>query len=504
MKCIPAQATYRSMMAWLFFAAAYLLLAKCAAWGQSVVPVERTAELAQHLDDLTNKLEEMRQQLKQSQDEMNELRAELRGLRSQLSDRKQSEEAEQSAADLRTSIEQLKERTEVTESQIKQHDQTKVESASKYPLRISGMLLFTSVWNSGSSDLIDVPVVATAASPNDGNGSLTATARQTILGIDAMGPRLWGAKTFADITADFFGSVSYSGNSTAANAVRLRTSHARVEWPRRSISFAYDRPLLSPWQPTSWLSMGEPALAWSGNLWNWSPQFQFRENGILSGGHLSAEFGLIDPAPPATAQVLSSATPTASERSHQPGYEGRLSSSSTWHGHAMNVGAGGYYGRQTYSYSRHVDAWAATADWNLFVAPRVSLSGEIYRGRAISGLGGGAFKDYVTYNSYASLRGLNAEGGWAQAKVAFTSYLEANVAAGIDDALANDLRSSDLATEQNSYVNLTRNRNIYGNIVFRPRAYLLFSGEYRELQSWPIAGSADVDHIFGLAAGYLF
>src|ERR1035441_2415465 len=49
-----------------------------------------------------------------------------------------------SAADLRTSIEQLKERTEVTESQIKQHDQTKVESASKYPLRISGMLLFRS------------------------------------------------------------------------------------------------------------------------------------------------------------------------------------------------------------------------------------------------------------------------------------------------------------------------------------------------------------------------
>ena len=46
----------------------------------------------------------------------------------------------------------------------------------------------------------------------------------------------------------------------------------------------------------------------------------------------------------------------------------------------MNFGAGGYYSRQTYSFNRHVDAWAYTARLRDFsLAHALELSGQFYR-----------------------------------------------------------------------------------------------------------------------------
>ena len=59
-------------------------------------------------------------------------------------------------------------------------------------------------------------------------------------------------------------------------------------------------------------------------------------------------------------------------------------------------------------------------------------------------------------------------------------------------------------TGQSAYANLARNRTALGNVVFRPKTYLLFSAEYRRIQSWPIYGSANTAPALGLAAGYLF
>jgi hypothetical protein len=166
-------------------------------------------------------------------------------------------------------------------------------------------------------------------------------------------------------------------------------------------------------------------------------------------------------------------------------------------GRTIEWGAGGYYSRQAYSSDRHLDAWAGSADWSMVLASPLEISGMFYRGRAIGGLGGGAFKDYAPYDNYSELRGLDDEGGWGQVKWRFSQTVEANAAAG-------ELRDSDYATEQDPYQSLARNLTAYGNLVYRPRTYLLFSAEYRQIRSWPIAGSANVNHIFGLATGYLF
>jgi hypothetical protein len=473
---------------------------------QASTPASGPSSLEEHLDELTSKVDSMRQQLKESQSAMEDMRNELNALRAQLAEKTQSEEAAQSAASLRASVEQLQDQTDVLQAEVQQHDQIKVESASKYPLRISGMLLFTSLLNGGRPDNIDLPVIAMPKDPDGSSGSLSATPRQTVLGIDASGPHLWGARSSADLSVDFFGASPYANYATASGGIRLRTAHARLEWPDRAITVAFDRPLISPWQPTSWLTVGQPALAGAGNLWLWSPQLEFKENAILPNRRLGVEFGLIDPPAPGTTASTGLRAPDASERSRTPGYEARVSAALSWLGRPMNLGAGGYYSRQSYSYDRHVDAWAGTADGDISLARAVEISGEFYRGRAIGGLGGGAFKDYVLYpshGSYGSLRGLNAAGGWAQFKFKIGPLLEANVAAGQDDALMSDLRNSDLVEGQN-YANLARNQSALGNLVFRPRSYLLFSTEFRQIKSWPISGLAYRDRMLGLAAGYSF
>jgi regulator of replication initiation timing len=464
----------------------------------------RTANLEQHIDALSSKIDTMRQQLQESQNEMEAMRAELGSLRSQLAEKNQTADTEHAVTALRADVQQLQERSDVVEAEVQQHDQTKVETASKFPMRLYGTLLFTSLAVNGQTDNLDVPIVALPQMPDSPSGSLSATARQSILGLDASGPHFWGATSSANISVDFFGGIPYADYDTAAGTVRLRTAHATLAWPNRSLSAAFEQPILSPREPTSWLSVGEPALAWSGNLWTWSPQLEFTESNLLRRGHTTARFAFIDPATPGTYGATGLRAADPSESSRQPGYEGHLGYEDSWRGHTVDFGAGGYYSRQAYGYDLHADAWAGTADWKVALARAVELSGEFYRGRGIGGLGGGVFKDYATYGSYTSFRDLDDEGGWGQVKLMLTPRLEANLAMGQDNGFASELRTSDEATAQDAYASLARNQTAYGNLVFRPRQYILFSTEYREIHSWPIAGDENRDRIVGLAAGYLF
>jgi hypothetical protein len=176
----------------------------------------------------------------------------------------------------------------------------------------------------------------------------------------------------------------------------------------------------------------------------------------------------------------------------------------SWHDHPFNFGASGYYSRQAYNYDHKVDAWAGAGDWSFVFGHAFQWSGGIYRGRGIGGLGGGAFKDYVSMATTDSLRGLDAAGGWTQAKFTISSSLEANVSTGLDNAFAHELRGSDQASSTSYYLTLARNQTVIANLIYRPRSYLLFSTEFRQIDSRPVDGYANQDRIFGVATGYIF
>lgn len=399
---------------------------------------------------------------------------------------------------LATSVEDLHEQQSVQESQIMTLDQTKVESGSKYPVRISGLILANAFVNTSRVDQAAAPTFATG-----GDGSTGLSLRQTVLGIDARGPHLGTAASHADLRVDFFGSNAQGGYSYVGGLLRLRTVHAALDWQNTSAFFELDRPILSPNAPTSLTAIANPALAWSGNLWSWSPQIGVEQRFQVGGSNAVIMQGaLIDAPDPPSNQVTTPGTVNLSEQSRWPGGELRfaLISRGDRDQTGLSLGIGGYISPHRTNGGDRFNAWATTADYRVPLPLHMQWSGSFYRGQALGGLGGGAYKDYIYIDN---LQALNDVGGWAQWKQRAGAKLEFNEAIGIDNAFASELRGY-TGTGTTPYQALARNRTFTGNAIYSPSAYLLFSIEYRNIASGFVGSPSTRSNVIGVAAGYKF
>ena len=495
---------------------------------QSTMPVPSTSsssseseahsvELEQKLEAISSALVATHQQLQQSQQEIEQLREELAQIKKQLA-LNQPVPAESSATGgtvngaqaTAATIEGLQEQQQTLQAQVKLHEQTKVESSSKYAVRVSGLILFNSFINRGTVDNIDLPEVALSSQGNTtGNGSIGAGFRQTILGLEGFGPRIAGARSSASVDLDFFGGLAYTSYGTSAGLVRLRTARINLDWSNDSIQAGMVAPLISPLSPSSYATVAVPALGGAGNLWAWSPQLRYTHQiPLQSGRRLQLELGLWDP--PAAGYGISELvrSPSPGEASKQPGYESRVSYGTFAGEHPLQIGLSGYYSRQSYSGNEGVDSWAGATDWRVPLGDHIEISGEGYRGRALGGLGGGVYKDVLfgtdPVTGLNAYRGLDAIGGWTQFKARFSQSVEANASIGLDNGFAGDFHSIILPPAATAAQLRARNKMAFGNLIFRPKTYLILSPEYRRIWTWPIHGPASTADIFTLSAGYQF
>lgn len=401
-------------------------------------------------------------------------------------------------------IDALREQQAMQQSQIATHEQIKVESESKYPVKITGLILLNGFVNTKATDVIQAPTVVV-----EGAGSTGASVRQTVLGLDARGPHLFGATSRADLRVDFFGGASSQGGySSAGGVLRLRTAHAAMDWKNTEAFVELDRPIVNPNSPTSLTAVATPALAWSGNLWSWNPQIGINQNLTISpSARIKLQAALIDVADPTIPGGTNKANASLAERSRWPGSEARVALAGVKDDEGPEFGVGGYFSPHRTSGGARFNAWAGTIDYRLPMPARFELSGSFYRGQALGGLGGGGYKDYIysSEGSSYSIHALDDVGGWAQLKERAGERLEFNAAFGIDNVFASELRSYyyDLPGSL-SYQSLARNRTFFSNVIYSPSAYLLFSLEYRRIQSSPIMGSSENGNVWGLAAGYKF
>lgn len=477
--------------------------------------------LAQQVQKLTEAMARTQAQLEQSQRDLEEMRKQLSVLQHQMAQSgpsaadTASPSSPASSQSSSATVEDIRERQAMDETKIATQEQTKVESESRYPVKITGLLLLSGFVNTGA---VDMPATPTVALP--GSGSTGAAIRQSILGLDAHGPHLFGARSYADLRVDFNGGSSngnaYSGYyNSNATLLRLRTAHAGLQWSHTEAYFSLDRPIFSTDAPTSLTAVAIPALGWSGNLWTWNPQLGVNQDIDVPHGRtfrLQAAFVDVGDAPLTPVQTGATAMPPSSaEQSRWPGVEThiallghRLSSDQPYN----HFGIGGYFAPHTSTLIGHgFDSWAGTLDAGLLLPARLQFTGSFYRGLALGGLGGGAYKDFAFKpNDDATgyyFRPLDDVGGWAQLKEKFSEKLEANAAFGTDDVFAGELRH--YAIPGNTlYQNLDRTRTYTGNVIYSPSAYLLFSLEYRHLESTPVTGPSAVSNIIGLGAGYKF
>lgn len=480
--------------------------------GTQAPDAARLADLEHRLNDVTDNLARTQQVLEKSLAEIQQLRTQLEALRSQTAAASQAAATQTAAAVTRNNdLEAIREEQSAMQAEIKQHDQTKVETVSKYPVRITGLTLFNAFSNAGVVDNVELPTLALPRFPGASHGSVGATLRQTLLTIEGAGPELAGARSTAEISADFFGGASSNiyGYTSTAGVMRMREARATLDWSKTTVEASFSGPFISPLSPTSYATVAQPALAGSGNLWTWSPQFRVEQSVPFSGGHAIAfEGGFIFPQSPGYTAIQ---LDTPVEASRRPGYEGRISyranDDPNTNERSLSFGVGAYSANQSYNSNTHIHSWAVTGDWRVPIK-WFELSGELYRGRALGGLGGGVYKDTLTGTDAATglpvTRGVDAAGGWSQLKVRFSPTLEANAMFGLDDAFSSNFDGLTFSTSQNPIQLYTRNSTVGGNLIFRPKTYLIFSPEYRHIQSWRYTGAPNMANIYTLTAGYQF
>jgi hypothetical protein len=468
----------------------------CLAQAAQDQPIEK---FEQKLNDLTEQLSQTQRSLDKSAAEVKELRAELDALRAKAGAAPAPHQEEPSGE-----LEALREQQDAMQSEIKQHDQTKVETVSKYPLRVSGVVLFNAFSNAGVVDNSQLPTIALPRFPGGSHGSSGATLRQTLITLDASGPRIGGARSSAELSVDFFGGVSANeyGYNAAAGVVRMRQGFVNLDWYRTSAQAGYTMPLISPLSPTSYATVAQPGLSGSGNLWAWSPQIKVEQRFDISERNtIALEGGLIDPQSPGYTSIQ---LDSPVEASRHPGYEGRLS----YRGHTGHIGIGGYSASQFYASTTQIHSWAATGDWQIPITKWFELSGEAYRGRSLGGFGGGTYKDILTgMDSGSGLTrstGVETAGGWGQLKFRPNPAFEANGAFGLDDAFGSNFEGLIFPADANPLELTTRNQTFVANLIYRPKSYLILSPEYRHIQTWQYTGPGSVAHIFTVTAGFQF
>lgn len=468
--------------AWRGGAIVLLSVMACCAVAAAQQASASATGLAQRIDQLSAQLAQDQARLQAEQAELNALQAQL---------------AQQ--------IQSVKDQQTINTGKIDDQYQTKVASGSRFRVTLSGLLLMNLYANAGTVENADVPNLALAPAPAATGGDVGATLRQSELGLHVSGATLAGAQASAEILADFYGGFPGSLDATASGLMRLKIARGRLDWRHTSLLFGLDAPWISPLSPTSDASLGTPALAYSGNLWTWTPQIGVERRWELgSVWRNTLQLGLMDPLAGEFPARTTVRKPEAGEAARQPALEVHEALGRDRFDRALSVGAGGYSSRQAYGFGRSVQAWAATADWSLPLTAWLDASGEAYRGRAIGGLWGAMGSSIVASSASLTdpgtlIAGLNAAGGWGQLKFHLSPTLEFNAVYGLDNPFTADLRR--FPTSANP---IARNQTALFNLIDHPRSDLVFALEYRRLRTTPLNGPANTAGHMDAAVGVSF
>lgn len=463
---------------------------------------EKSEALAQRLDLATRELGELRQALNEKR--LIGIETQLASLNTRLAAVPPAPApvaAPAIAPAAETRLAALEEEVDVHKAQLKEHAQTKVESDSRFRVRLFGALILNNYLNSNDSADSDVPRIAfpTEAAAGRRRNNLGTTMRQSKIGLAMTGPRFGGARLSAEAEFDFWGGPATGRTEgDVLGVLRIRTASARLDWDRTSLEAGQLAPMISPNTPNSLAAVWFPAMSSTGNLWQWRPQINVEHRARLNdSSQLIMQAGFM----PNFNETFRGETLEG-----DPGYQGRVAFR-----HAMDndqhleLGFGGYAERRDFRNGARVTSFAYTGDWNLPLTSRLSLNGEAYYGRAINlgELSGGRIdRLYAASTSIITpatvIRGLRATGGWAQLTLAARKDLEFNFAYGVDDPNNADVRSGVIGA-------FTRFRNTAGsaNFIYNLTQNFLMSLEYRRHWTDYAPGRRTNNH-YNLAFAYVF
>ena len=407
-------------------------------------------------------------------------------------------------------VSDLEEGQDLLNSKLIDQSQTKVESGSKYRVRLSGIVLLNLFENRGVVDSTDFPSLALESKQPFSSASFGSSVRQSQIGIEAFGPKIGGARTSASANFDFAGGFPQNTiNGESMGILRLRTAVIRFDWQNTSVVAGQDFLFFSPLSPTSIATMATPALSYAGNLWSWTPQVRVEHKIPLSDkSSMMLQVGMLDSLSGDVQPVnRQDANPSWGEQSGQPAYAARVAWTHALNGQDLTVGAGGYYGRQFWGYGRNVDGWASMLDVSIPLTKMLSLTGEYYRGRAVGGLWGGIGQNVVmsgsVFNPTSLIKGLDSTGGWMQLKFQPRENFQINAAYGQDNPFAGELDRFPNTYTYSGYL-YTRNQSPLVNFIYQIRSDVEISVEYRRLRTMYLNDDTQSANHYNATIGYKF
>src|SRR5437899_10409650 len=373
------------------------------AFAQSASAPASQAELDAKVRMLTQTLEETRVELSESRSEIRQLRAMLEQVLRKMGEpdktapaavarREQAtEESPGNSQEAKSSDDQNLARIteddwQIAKARLEELQQDKVESSSKYRMKLSGISLFTAFGETGHVDNLDAPTFAVPPSPGDASRSLGASLRQSIVGLTGVGPSIYGARTSGDVQMDFFGGLPSGYGAATSGVMRLRVARIRFDWENTSVVVGLDVPLFSPNTPTSYMSLAVPAFASAGNLWTWTPTIRVEQRFPTSVSLFKIEAGVMDPSRYASSSA-SVRTANPGESSRKPAYSLRISANGRSENRPLSIAVSGIYLPQRYG-GETASGWGGVTDWRLPLFPHMEWSGEFFAGKGLDVFGG--------------------------------------------------------------------------------------------------------------------
>ena len=400
---------------------------------------------------------------------------------------------EQLAAARGGTPEAVQEEVAVQKSRVEEMAQSKVESAQKLPIRITGMALFNTYVNGAFNANVENATIASLSRADATGGG---TLRQSVLGLQFESPQaILGAKVTGSVFTDFFGGSAASLN----HLVRLRTATISLDWKQTSILFGQDKPIISPRDPNSYAQVGVSPLTDAGNLWLWQPQIRVEQRirlGSTAGiraqagvfqtrqlGFESTGYNFYVPAPAGSALPPEHA---------QPGVEGRFELWKQWGDNSRIEIAPGFHENPSHVGNSDVSTHLFSIDWLIKPARFVELTGFFYNGQNVATLG--ALPQGFAPGYYDHYKPVHSTGGWAQLRFPVTQRLAFDIFGGTQDD-----RNSELLR---GYIGF--NQAYYGNVMYRFAPNVIVSLEAGQVRTNYLGTGNRLNNHYDLAVAYLF
>ena len=430
-----------------------------------------------------SKLDLILEQVTQLRQENRELRQELNDLRSQVAALRPARPPESEIQKPEPEPEHLQEKLDVLNQRVADLDTGKAGAAGHFPLQISGLVLMNTYLYAGHTGGVDLPL---AAVPGQGQQSAGATFRNTEIGFLYSGSQsVLGAQMAGELHLDFFGGTLNSQN----NLMRIQRASIGLHWAKRSLTFALDKPILSPRNPDSLSQLGVPALANSGNLWLWQPQVRYEERRQFNETTgVVARLGVYQ-----TNETLAGLPATVRLSPSRPALQGRIEFfHDTGNGRRFEF-APGFHLSESLAAGMKATSYAASVDWLVPVLPRVDWTGFAFTSQDLDGLGMSALHQGLLLRD-GVLVPVRNRGGWTQLTLHATGRLDFNLIAGLDDDDDRDLVGNGIG----------RNFTYLANLRFRLAPNVALGPEVLQIRTTYLQSGILRINRYDMALGYFF